>query len=90
MITINGKYYDTTEVIKIEIGDNSYSLPLIKYLPYKFVKKLSKIQEDKDLDPMFEVLSNYIPENVLDELSVSDIAQIMQAWNNAGDTDIKN
>ena len=90
MIKINGNNYETNEVIKVEIEDKVYSLPLIKYLPYKLVKKLTKLQDEKDIDLVIDVMSQYIPRDVLEELSIMDIGQIMTAWNTTGENDLKN
>ena len=56
-----------TEVLKINIGDKSYSLPLGGSIPYKQLKKL------KTEDGIFEFLSAHLPEEVMDILSTEDI-----------------
>jgi len=94
MLKINDKLYETKEVLKIEIGDKAYSLPLAKYLPYKTVKKLSLLKSsNNDMDTIFEVLSTYIPKEELEELSIAEITTIVGAWseaNNEDGTDLKN
>lgn len=84
MIKINSKNYENKEVIKIEINGKVYSMPLMKYLKYKEIKKLMKLQNtNEDFEILFEVIANYIPRDVLEELSIQQIGQIMNEWKNA-------
>ena len=83
MIKINGKKFETTEVIKVEIENKTYSLPLMKHLKYKTLKKLLSMKDESDDDLEMiteEVLGEYIPVEVLDELSVAEITQIITTW----------
>lgn len=72
------------EVIEIGIKDGTYQIPLAKYLPYKAIKKL---RNDNDIDAVMEILSKYIPEEVLDELTMDSIKQILEAWSEASNDD---
>lgn len=72
------------EVIEIGIKDGTYQIPLAKYLPYKAIKKL---RNDNDIDAVMEILSKYIPEEVLDELTMDSIKQILEAWSEASKDD---
>lgn len=93
MLAINGKKFETKEVIKIEIDGKVYSLPLAKHLPYKTIKKLTGLKDDKDIDVFIDILSEYIPVDVIDELSITDIGNILQAWNGTNEEsgeDLKN
>lgn len=65
------------EVLKINIGDKSYSLPLGGSIPYKQLKKL------KTEDGIFDFLSAHLPEEVMDTLSTEDIKAIFSAWGEA-------
>lgn len=65
------------EVIEVKIGKKTYKIPLAKYLPYKAIKKL---RNNKDLDGIVEVLSLYIPIEVLEELTMEQITQILELW----------
>lgn len=65
------------EVIEVKIGKKTYKIPLAKYLPYKAIKKL---RNNKDLDGIVEVLSLYIPIEVLEDLTMEQITQILELW----------
>jgi len=82
MIKINDS--KDIEVIEIGIKDGTYQIPLAKYLPYKAIKKL---RDENDLDAIMEILSKYIPMEVLDELTMDSIKQILEAWSDASKDD---
>jgi len=82
MIKINDS--KDIEVIEIGIKDGTYQIPLAKYLPYKAIKKL---RDENDLDAIMEILSKYIPMEVLDELTMDSIKQILEAWSEASKDD---
>ena len=81
MLTINSNNYDSREVIKVEIDDKVYSIPLMKYLKYKDVKKLMALKDNAtDVDAVLEIFASYIPLDVLEELSLSQLTQLVTAW----------
>lgn len=80
MITIN-KTKDI-EVIEVAIGKKTYKIPLAKYLPYKAIKKL-RSKEENNLDSIIEILSDFIPIDVLENLTMQQITQILEAWSDA-------
>lgn len=80
MITID-KTKDI-EVIEVAIGKKTYKIPLAKYLPYKAIKKLRN-KEENNLDSIIEILSDFIPINVLENLTMQQITQILEAWSDA-------
>lgn len=80
MITID-KTKDI-EVIEVAIGKKTYKIPLAKYLPYKAIKKL-RSKEENNLDSIIEILSDFIPINVLENLTMQQITQILEAWSDA-------
>lgn len=80
MITID-KTKDI-EVIEVAIGKKTYKIPLAKYLPYKAIKKLRN-KDESNADSIIEILSEFIPMEVLDELTMQQISQILEAWSNA-------
>lgn len=80
MITID-KTKDI-EVIEVAIGKKTYKIPLAKYLPYKAIKKLRN-KEESNADSIIEILSEFIPIEVLDELTMQQITQIIEAWSDA-------
>lgn len=73
-----------TEVVEVAIGKKTYKIPLAKYLPYKAIKKM---RNTKDIDAIIDILSNYIPMEVLDELTMQQITQIIEAWGDASKDD---
>lgn len=82
MIKINDS--KDIEVIEIGIKEGTYQIPLAKYLPYKAIKKLHSAN---DIDAVIEILSKYIPIEVLDELTMDSIKQILEAWSEASKDD---
>lgn len=80
MITID-KTKDI-EVIEVAIGKKTYKIPLAKYLPYKAIKKL-RSKEENNLDSIIEILSDFIPIDVLENLTMQQITQILEAWSDA-------
>lgn len=90
MITID-KTKDI-EVIEVAIGKKTYKIPLAKYLPYKAIKKL-RSKEENNLDSIIEILSDFIPIDILENLTMQQITQILEAWsdasqNNEDNTDV--
>lgn len=80
MITIDKT--NNIEVIEVAIGKKTYKIPLAKYLPYKAIKKLRN-KEENNLESIIEILSDFIPINVLENLTMQQITQILEAWGNA-------
>lgn len=80
MITIDKT--NNIEVIEVAIGKKTYKIPLAKYLPYKAIKKLRN-KDESNADSIIEILSEFIPMDVLDELTMQQISQILEAWSNA-------
>ena len=83
MINIESK--NNIEVVEVAIGKKTYKIPLAKYLPYKAIKQLRN--NNKDLDAIINILSTYIPMEVLDELTMQQITQILEAWGDASKDD---
>ena len=63
--------------MQMQVIKKTYKIPLAKYLPYKAIKKL---RNNKDLDGIVEVLSLYIPIEVLEDLTMEQITQILELW----------
>ena len=70
-ISLNNK---PIEVLDIEIGDKTYKIPLGSSLPLKKAKAI------KDEESVMEFLREYMPEAVVDNLTIAQLAQIMNAW----------
>lgn len=74
------------EVLKVTIGEKTYSIPLATSLPYKKVKaliKLSKEKPEEQVDAFVEFFAQYIDREVLDELPMSSLTELAKAWSNA-------
>lgn len=72
-----------SEVLKVTIGDKTYDIPLASSLPYKKVKALIKITKQKDeeqIESFVNFFKQYIPEEVIDELSMSALTDLAKAW----------
>lgn len=81
MFKVNNKVFDKeVEVIEVAINKKTYTVPLAKYLPYKAIKKL---RNKNDLDSIIDVLAQYIPMEVLEELTVQQLTAIIETWGNA-------
>lgn len=76
-VKLDNKQYDTKDCLEINVGGKKYMMPLASSMPLKVLKKLTK---DADVETIFEILSKYIPEEVLDEFSVADVKAIFEAW----------
>ena len=78
-----------TEVLKVTIGEKTYTIPLASALPYKKVKHLLKISNAKDTDEQIgvflEFFKQYIPEDVLDELPMASLTALAKAWGDTSD-----
>ena len=83
-VNINKKHYDQTAVLKARIGEKEYSIPLAKHLPYKYLRT---IKDGADIDAVLDLFANYIPREVLDDLTLDSIKQLMEAWANASKDD---
>jgi len=79
-VKLNNKQYDAKDCLEIRIGEKKYNMPLANCMPLKILKKLTK---DADVETILEILNNYIPEEVTDELSVVDVRNIFEAWGSA-------
>lgn len=62
------------EVLSIEIGDTTYSLPLAGSMTRKELKALT------DEEAVHDMLLKHIPEEVLDALPMNDYNRIVKAW----------
>lgn len=81
-VKLNNKQYDKKNCLAINIGENTYNMPLAPAMSIKMVKKMA---DDPTFDGMLEVLTNYIPEEVLDELTYGNLEQIVRAWYEASE-----
>lgn len=73
-VTIGGQ---NANVLAVEIGKKTYSVPLAGSMKRKDVLAL------KDENSVFQMFARYIPEDVLDNLTVDEYNQLAQAWADA-------
>ena len=76
------------EVLKINIHDKSFTIPLAGSIPFK---DLADIQNAKTKEERFDMITKffekYIPEDIFSELTTSELNQIMVAWGEVSETD---
>ncbi len=70
-----------TDCLSIAIGEETYNMPLAGAMPMKILKKATA--KDADVNDVIEVLTMYIPEEVVDYLTVDDVKAIFEAWGEA-------
>lgn len=73
-LTLNKK---EVEVLKVNIEDKSYSIPLGTSLTRKELAKLDKS------DAVMEFFEKHLGKDVMDNLSIGQIKQIIEAWSKA-------
>ena len=76
-ITLKGKS-EEINVLTVKIGKKSYNVPLSGSLSIKEMRAMSKGSEDG-----FDFFGKYIPEEVLDELTMDEFKQLSEAWKSA-------
>ena len=67
------------KVLKINIGEKSYSLPLLGSLTMKEAKRLDTEEGT------VAFVNDYIPNDVMETLTVDDLNTIIKAWKSASD-----
>ena len=79
------------EVLKVTIGDTVYTLPLSNALPYGKVKKLLSIAKvgdtEEQINIFIEFFKEYIPEDVVDSLSMGALTALAKAWGETSETE---
>lgn len=73
-LTLNRK---ELEVLKVNIEDKSYSIPLGTSL------KRSELAKLKTEDEVMKFFEKYLGKELLDDLSIGEIKQIIDAWSEA-------
>lgn len=68
---------EKTEVLVVNIGKEKYNVPLGGSLPFA---KLKKLKTDEDTINFFK---EYIPEEIVDALTLSELKTLAQAWSDA-------
>lgn len=82
-ITLNS---NETKVLKVNIGKKSYSVPLLGSLSTKEARAFTT----GDTADGFEFFGKYIPQDVLDNMTMDDFQALSEAWKaaSADKTDI--
>jgi hypothetical protein len=69
------------EVLKVNLGDKSFTIPLGSALPVDEILKLSKLKDKgKQSEFMYNFLKKHIPEDIYSTLTVGSLMQIFNAW----------
>lgn len=76
-ITVGNR--EERKVLKVNVGEASYSLPLLGSLTMKEATRL-ETQEGT-----LAFITDYIPKDVINELTVEDFNSIVDAWKSASD-----
>ena len=74
VVKIGGQVVDT---LSVEIGNETYSVPLAGSMKRKELLSL------KDDESVYNMFAKYIPEEVLDEMTVDEYNQLANAWSDA-------
>ena len=71
------------EVLKVNMGDKSFSIPLAGSIPFTELAKFrAEVKIDK-LNAMMNLLSEYIPDEIFKGLTTDQIKTILEAWTEA-------
>ncbi len=76
VLNLNNKAVEV-EVLEVNIGEATYKIPLGSNMTMKQVKSIQSMESINDF------LKDYIPEEVLEELTIIQLTEIIKAWNNA-------
>ena len=71
------------EVLKVNIGDKSYSIPLAGSLPFMDALKLKKLDSEERMDFVIGFIQKHIPEEVFSTLTADAVIKIFTAWSDA-------
>lgn len=69
------------EVLKVNLGEQSFSIPLGNSLPFDKMVEMSRAEGSERLRLMHELLLEYIPKEL--NLTMGEVAQILNAWTEA-------
>lgn len=76
VLNLNDKAVEV-EVLEVNIGEGTYKIPLGSNMTIKQVNSIQQMESVNDF------LKAYIPEEVLDELTIIQLTEIIKAWNTA-------
>ena len=76
VLDLNNKAVEV-EVLEVNIGEATYKIPLGGNMTMKQVESIQQMESINDF------LKDYIPEEVLEELTIVQLTAIIKAWNDA-------
>lgn len=76
VLDLNNKAVEV-EVLEVNIGEATYKIPLGGNMTMKQVESIQQMKSINDF------LKDYIPEEVLEELTIVQLTEIIKVWNNA-------
>ena len=76
VLDLNDKAVEV-EVLEVNIGEGTYKIPLGSNMTMKQVNAIQNMSNVNDF------LKAYIPEEVLEELTIVQLTAIIKAWNDA-------
>lgn len=76
VLNLNDKAVEV-EVLEVNIGEGTYKIPLGSNMTIKQVNSIQQMESVNDF------LKAYIPEDVLEELTIIQLTEIIKAWNTA-------
>ena len=76
VLDLNNKAVEV-EVLEVNIGEATYKIPLGGNMTMKQVESIQQMSSINDF------LKDYIPEEVLEELTIVQLTEIIKAWNDA-------
>jgi len=74
VLNLNDK---AVEVLEVNIGEATYKIPLGSNMTMNQVDSIQQIKSINDF------LKDYIPEEVLEKLTIVQLTEIIKAWNDA-------
>ena len=72
--------------LTLEIEGKSYNIPLANTMKIKEVRKLvklTKLPDDEQMDAMIDFLSEYLGEDVVNEMILDDVKEVFALWGRA-------
>lgn len=74
--------------LTLEIEGKNYNIPLISTLKMKEVKRLLKVinsDESDQIEGIADFLSDYMGEEIVDDMTIEDIKEVFDIWKEAND-----
>ena len=76
VLDLNNKAVEV-EVLEVNIGEATYKIPLVGNMTMKQVESIQQMKSINDF------LKDYIPEDILERLTIVQLTEIIKAWNDA-------